>query len=131
MFLDRLQYFLDDFWNFEKSLNRDPINGQIWTRGHRIYGFHYTKNNSNNIRMYIWTSWKICFISEHLTFWNFEISESLRHHFFVCFFGYIISICFSEDEDRQMMAICWINSRKAWMWLAYLSKNIKWIFGNS
>ena len=25
------------------SLNLDPINGQIWTRGPRIYGFYYTK----------------------------------------------------------------------------------------
>ena len=25
------------------SLNRDPINGQIWTRGPRIYGFSYTE----------------------------------------------------------------------------------------
>ena len=25
------------------SLNFDPMNGQIWTRGRRIYGFYYTK----------------------------------------------------------------------------------------
>ena len=25
------------------SLNLDPINGQIWTRALRIYGFYYTK----------------------------------------------------------------------------------------
>ena len=25
------------------SLNIDPINGQIWTRGPRIYGLYYTK----------------------------------------------------------------------------------------
>ena len=25
------------------SLNLGPINGQIWTRGPRIYGFYYTK----------------------------------------------------------------------------------------
>ena len=25
------------------SLNLDPINGQIWTRGPRIYSFYYTK----------------------------------------------------------------------------------------
>ena len=43
MIPDQFQYFLDDFWNFENSLNLDPINGQIWTRGHRIYGFYYTK----------------------------------------------------------------------------------------
>ena len=27
----------------KSSLNLDPINGQIWTRGPRIYGLYYTK----------------------------------------------------------------------------------------
>ena len=27
----------------KKSLNLDPINGQIWTCGPCIYGFYYTK----------------------------------------------------------------------------------------
>ena len=43
-------WFLVDsntFWMIsgtsKMSLNIDPINGQIWTRGPRIYGFYYTK----------------------------------------------------------------------------------------
>ena len=43
MIPDRLQYFLDDFWNFENFTKSDPINGQIWTRGPRIYGFYYAQ----------------------------------------------------------------------------------------
>ena len=40
------------------SLNLDPINGQIWTRGPRIYGFYCTKNTSKNIGKYMGTYWK-------------------------------------------------------------------------
>ena len=36
MISDRLQYFLDDFWNFQK------IN-QIWTLGPRIYHQHFKR----------------------------------------------------------------------------------------
>ena len=39
---DRLQYFWMISGTSKISLNLDPINGQIWTRGPRIYGF-YTK----------------------------------------------------------------------------------------
>ena len=39
---------LSFFANFDilkrsRFLNLDPINGQIWTRAPRIYGFYYTK----------------------------------------------------------------------------------------
>ena len=37
MIPDLLQYFLDDFWNFQKS-------HQIWTRGPRIYHQNTPKN---------------------------------------------------------------------------------------
>ena len=40
------------------SLNIGPINGQIWTRGPRIYGYSYTENTSKHIRKYMGTSFK-------------------------------------------------------------------------
>ena len=70
MIPDILQYFLDDFWNFQNFQ-------QIWTRGPRIYH----QNGHKNIRklwehlgkilsFHIWTFWKskksqICDITVH------------------------------------------------------------------
>ena len=49
------------------SLNLDPINGQIWTRGPRTYGFYYTKNASTNLRKYMGT-----FLKRFFTYLDFK-----------------------------------------------------------
>ena len=60
MISDRLQYFLNDFWN-------DPKCDQIWTVGPRIYH----QNTSKNTRIYVDIFENYYFvISENLKFWN-------------------------------------------------------------
>ena len=39
-------------------LNLDPINGQIWNRGPRIYGFYSTKILQEILKKYMGTFWK-------------------------------------------------------------------------
>ena len=51
MIPDQLQYFLDDFWNFQNV-------HQIWTCGPRIYHQKTTKN----IRKFMESSLKVLFL---------------------------------------------------------------------
>ena len=50
-----------------------------------------------------------------MKFWNYETLRSWK----------------VEDEDWQMMTVGLIKSGKAWIWVSYLSKNMKLKFGKS
>ena len=96
------------------SLNLDPSNGQIWTRGPRTYGLYYTKI-LQTISESIW---------EHPGKYYFHIceSENLKTFVFLKALGTAFLLLlrsqiniFSEDEDRKMITIASIKSTKAWM----------------
>ena len=53
MIPDRSNTFLMISGTSKISVNLDPINGQIWTRAPRIYGFYYT-TTLQNILESIW-----------------------------------------------------------------------------
>ena len=83
MIPDRLQYFLDYFWD-------DQTCDQIWTLGARIY-HENTSNNTRNMgtslknifiteNLKFWNGWKVCVPNVlkcgNLTFWKFKILKS-------------------------------------------------------
>ena len=84
------------------------------------------------------TSWTyILFVNMGLNLWKMENMYVLGNMLFVWDFEYLLFssisfliICY-EDEDRNMMTIAFIKSTQAWIWIAYLSKNMKWTFGKS
>ena len=72
----------------------------------------------------------IIFVNMWITIFENVLKALSTVLFFVRFFIYkIIShfyIIFCEDEDRKMMPTPIIKSRKAWIWISYLSQNMKW-----
>ena len=67
----------------------------------------------------------------------FEIFERQTHHFFwkiISIFKNIFgfpNIFFCGDEDWQMIHFPLLNSTQGWIWISYLSKNMKYKFGES
>ena len=93
MIHDRLQYFLDDFWNFEHFV-------KIWTRRPS----NYYQNASTSTQKY-------GDIKEHIIFVNLglNIFEKDKSKFRAPFLFWNLSISFYitfyEDEDRKMITI--------------------------
>ena len=75
------------------SLNLDPINGKIWTRGPRIYGFYYTKTPQTILES-IW-------------------GHPGKYYFYI--YGLQKNVKFGKDGHRKMMKIRLIKSPKSWM----------------
>ena len=121
-----MQYFLKDLWNFENSVN-------ILTRIPPNYYQNISKNKRN-----IWTHpYNILFfISENLKFENvrnvwkvyapfFRVYISRSYYFVFKKWVYISEIILWR-WGSEMINFPLIKSTKAWRWISYLSKNMKW-----
>ena len=107
MIPDRLQYILDDFWNFEKFV-------KIWTRRPPTYYQNAPKHTRK-----LWEHPGKDYLCKYGTQ---KIAKLLRccesyMYRFVFVFLFLVShlyIVFYEDEDRENIKIGLIKSRKAW-----------------
>ena len=95
MIPDLLQYFLDEFWNFQNSPNID----QVWTCGPRIYCQNIIKNTRTLWEHQAWVyglRWRpvccIFFLSDflgfrHATAFSFLVflDSGMSLHFIFCF----------------------------------------------
>ena len=79
-------------------------------------------------------------ILEHIIFGNMTINifENFRKcvYLFSCFVFlkfWVPNLCIiiSEDEDRKMIHFPLMQFTKSWIWISYLSNNMKWKFGKS
>ena len=114
MIPDRLQYFLDDFWNFENFI-------KIWT----VYLLTITKNASKNTRTYGRILENVshpgikngkCLKSRVLFFCNLRVS-----HFILYFM-----------KTRTGKYADWLNKIYKSFWYEFhIYQNMKWKFGNT
>ena len=130
MIPDRFQYFLDDSGNFENLV-------KIWSRNPP----NYYQNASNNTRKIMESSWKNIILS----IWDTNIFENFQNLYvlgtmcfdfvWICFrcvcdfyvlFYYIFWKYFYEDEELKMIHFPLLNSTQTWIWISFLSKNMKW-----
>ena len=100
MIPDRLQYFLDDCWNFQNFV-------KIWTR----IPPNYYKNALNHTRN-LEPAGNIIFAIIGLTKLVLGKMKVLGTGFL---FEYLILIIFGEDDDRKMMTIGQIKSTRSWI----------------
>ena len=118
-------YFLDDSGNFENLVKIWPPTPPNY---HQNTSKHTRKIMESSLKNIIFDIWA----SEILRF--FEILERQTHHFFDKSF-WIFKIFpqkyFSGDEDLKIIYFPLIKCTKAWIWISYLSKNMKYRFGES
>ena len=120
MIPDRLQYFLDDSWNFQK------IN-QIWTLGPRSY-----HKISSKIQENMGSSWNILF--PYLRIWN---SDCVGRSVYLTFCNFGIWI-FENLKTRKLQNKAWnsmfeiwtFGHRKCEIWKIELNKWQIWKFEN-
>ena len=138
------------------SLFFGPINGQILAPWPRIYVLYSTKI-PQRILKYMGSPWKniiftymrinkienvrIMCVPNFLNFWNFEISKfwSFESYELLNFWNLdflnIKMIIYFKNSFVEMRTGKWlifplIKCTKAWIWISYLSKNMKCEFGN-
>ena len=96
-----------------------------------------TKNVSTNTRNMMGSSWKDnIHVNRGLnkskkTSMSYIPCCSLLFVVFVVQNEYIFSKYVYEDEERKMRNRPWFKSSKAWIWISYLLKNMKYRFGKS
>ena len=88
-----------------------------------------------NTRKYWIILGKYMFVNMGLNcFWTFSKMYVLCTRLFVCFYCFYwkMSTCFFYGgADREMIHFPFMKSRKAWIWISYLSKNTTCTFGKS
>ena len=122
-----MQYFLDDFGNFEKNV-------KIWTRSTPNY-YQNGSTNTRKVHGSILEKYCLCQSGIHKFLKMFE-NVCPRYHIVYVLFIFrrfvfrlfrerlriYLKICFVEMRNRKMIHFSLINKRKAWIWISYLPK---------